>query len=113
MNDIIAALITASATLFSAFIIGIAGGIISHMYAKERDKQDKESQWRNHAIELTKLDLQRKTLNTKNGKIPRISILDFLANYRDLKELDYKSPKELYSIIKESRTNPTQQEDDH
>jgi hypothetical protein len=102
-KEIIAAIITASGTFGAALVVGIAGSLISKKFAKERDKQDKESQWRNHAIELTKLDLQRKLATNKDHQSLRPSILDFLANYRDLKELDNKSPGDLYEIISAKR----------
>jgi len=92
-------------TVSAAIIVGVAGGLITVRYSREKDRQDKESQWRQHAIELTKLDLQRK-LGAKGsaGRAPiRPSVLDFLANYRDLKELDTKSPKDLYLIIERDR----------
>jgi hypothetical protein len=70
-----------------------------------RDRQDREAEWRKHAIELSKLDLDRK-LKTRsaNDMTPlRPSILDFLANYRDLQELGTKSPKELYLDVEKKR----------
>lgn len=106
-EKIIAAIITGFATLASALIVGIAGTLITRIYGKQRDRQDKESQWRDHAIELTKLDLQRKTLNNKNSEPLRPSILDFLANYRDLKELDKESPGDLYKKIWTKRIKKT------
>jgi hypothetical protein len=102
-KEVIAAIITTSGTLSSALIIGIAGALISKKYAKERDRQDKESQWRNHSIELTKLDLERKLESFKNNVPIRPGIIDFLANYRDLKELDNKTPGDLFEEIKENR----------
>lgn len=92
-------------TILAAIIIGIAGAWITGHFNKKRDKQDKESQWRSHAIELTKLDLDRKKAEREAGsKIPLWpSILDFLANYRELSELGTKTPKELYNVIKEKR----------
>ena len=94
-------LIQAIGTILAALIVGVAGGLISRHYARERDKQDKESQWRQHAIELTKLDLDRKikSLPPDGLKSLRPSILDFLANYRDLQELGESTPKELYEKI--------------
>ena len=85
-SETLAALIQGGATLLAALIVGVAGGMISRRYARERDRQDKESQWRQHAIELAKLDLERK-LRTRGPDDPsptRPSVLDFLANYRDL-----------------------------
>lgn len=111
-EKLIAAIITATATLVSAFIIGIAGALIAKRYARERDKQDKESQWRDHAIELTKLDLQRKIHLNKGDKPLRPSILDFLANYRDLTELDNKSPGKLYTDILDKRIKKDKRDDD-
>lgn len=40
------------------------------------------------------------------------SILDFLANYRDLSELGTKTPKELYDVIKEKRTTKQHESDE-
>lgn len=101
--EVLSALLQSIGTLIGAIIIGVAGGLISKKYSRERDRQDKESQWRNHAIELTKLDLERKLEDRDDKKSLRPSILDFLANYRDLKELDHKSPGELYKTILETR----------
>jgi hypothetical protein len=93
--------IQALATILAALIVGVAGGLISRQYARERDRQDKETQWRQHAIELTKLDLERKLKGQPpDGSKPlRPSILDFLANYRDLQELGEATPKALYEKI--------------
>jgi hypothetical protein len=60
LKDTIQGILQAIGTIVAALIVGIAGSLISRRYARQRDKQDKESQWRQHAIELTKLDLQRK-----------------------------------------------------
>jgi hypothetical protein len=70
-----------------------------------RDKQGKEVEWRKHAIELTKLDLERKikTRQPTDTRPLRPSILDFLANYRDLRELDKASPRDLYTAIEAMR----------
>jgi hypothetical protein len=88
------ALITAGGTITAAVIVGIFGGLITRRYSRERDRQDKEGQWRAHAIELAKLDLERKLKRfAADSSIPlRPSVLDFLANYRDLLELDKVSP---------------------
>lgn len=110
--DLITSLIRGLATIGAAVIVTIAGAIISRRYLSERDKQDKESQWRQHAIELTKLDLERKlrTQSSNSPKPMRPSILDFLANYRSLQELGEKSPRELYEKTLEARiiSNPVQ-----
>jgi len=105
-------IIQALGTIGAALIVGIAGGLISRHYARERDKQDKESQWRQHAIELTKLDLERKLRSqSPNGSRPlRPSILDFLANYRDLQELGNSTPRELYEKILKERIVQIKQE---
>jgi hypothetical protein len=118
-------LIQAGGTVLAALAIGVAGGLISAKYSRERDRQDKESQWRTHAIELTKLDLQRRlwtlehgasgghgvTVPAKDGEPPRPSILDFLANYRDLQELGARSPSDLYETILKKRIKPPPAED--
>lgn len=103
--DCLGSFIVAIGTVAAAFIVGVAGGLISWWHSRERDRQDKEAQWRTHAIELTKLELKRKLKSLEHGKIAslRPSILDFLANYRDLQELDTLSPKELYQKIKKQR----------
>ncbi len=105
-KEIISSIIEGIATLSGALIIGIAGGLISKKYSQERDRQDKESQWRDHAIELTKLDFERKKLSNPESPL-RPCILDFLANYRDLKELDYTTPKDLYILISKKRITKT------
>jgi hypothetical protein len=115
--------IQASGAVLAALAIGVAGGYISVKYSRERDRQDKESQWRSHAIELTKLDLQRRlwTLEHQERRVteaaagdepPRPSILDFLANYRDLKELGSRTPKDLYEKIMSDRIKRPPQESD-
>jgi hypothetical protein len=98
-------IIAAAGTIVAALIVGLAGGLIGRRYTRERDRQDKESQWRDHAIELTKLDLERKlkTWSMESLQQVRPSIQDFLANYRDLKELDKLTPAELYQKIETSR----------
>ncbi|GJL55981.1 MAG: hypothetical protein NPIRA02_31130 [Nitrospirales bacterium] len=110
-NVLLPSLIKAFATIAATLIAGITGIMLSRSYLSERDKQDKESQWRQHAIELTKLDVERKLkTQSNNTSIPRPSILDFLANYRSLQELGEMSPRELYDKILESRiiSNPDQ-----
>jgi hypothetical protein len=79
--------------------------IIGKVLLSARDKQDKEVEYRKHAIELTKMDLERKLRTIQNKpKLPlRPSILDFLANYRDLQELNRTNVKELYLKIEEKR----------
>jgi hypothetical protein len=104
--EITKSVIQAVGTVSAALIVGVAGAIVSRRYTRERDLQDKESQWRDHAIELTKLDLERK-LKTRPASTTtpmRPSILDFLANYRDLKELgETNTPRELYNTIEARR----------
>lgn len=95
--------------LVGIIMTAILGRILAGIWLSARDKQDKEVEWRNHAIELTKLDLERKiNARPKDASQPlRPCILDFLANYRDLQELGEKSPKDLYLKIEESRIKKT------
>jgi hypothetical protein len=93
MGVIVTAIVSVIVALVGKFIVGV------------RDRQDREVEWRKHAIELTKLDLERK-LKTRpvTGAGPlRPGILDFLANYRDLQELGKKTPAQLYKTIEETR----------
>ena len=102
--------IQALGTICAALIVGVAGGLISVQYSKEKDRQEKESQWRQHAIELAKLDMQRKLdpSSDRSSSPIRPSVLDFLANYRDLKDLDSMTPRDLYQVILEKRiSKPT------
>ena len=109
-----ASIVTAFATVAAAFIIAVAGGLITAYYRRKRDHQDREAQWRDHAIELTKLDLERKLKQraadgeeAADRRPLRPSILDFLANYRDLQELGRRTPKDLYLKIISDRISPT------
>lgn len=103
--DIAAALLDAGGTILAALIVGVAGSVISRRYSRERDRQDKESQWRQHAIEITRLDLERKLGDRGAAASSRLRpcVMDFLANYRDLQELGQSSPKELYEKIEKER----------
>lgn len=93
-----------TATIVASIFVAVVGSLLTRHYAARRDAQDRESQWRNHALELTKLDLQRRIAARRDGDKPlRPSILDFLANYRDLAELGTKSPRELYEDIYQKR----------
>ena len=105
-------LATAIGAVIAALIVAVGGNILSSRYSKERDEQQRETDWRNHALELTKLDLERKLKTWKPDKGPlRPTILDFLANYRDLGQLQYTDPKgtmspaELYQKICNDRIN--------
>jgi hypothetical protein len=100
-----AAIVTAAGTVLGAIIVGVFGTLITRKYSREKDRQQKEGQWRDHAIELTKLDLERKLkrYDVDHNISLRPSILDFLANYRDLLDLDKVSPKALYRNILENR----------
>jgi len=92
----------------SALITVVLGEFVVAPFLGARDRQDREVEWRKHAIELTKLDLDRKlkTRDPADTTPLRPSILDFLANYRDLQELGDKSPRELYEIIATKRISP-------
>jgi hypothetical protein len=99
------------ATIVAAVIVSVAGGAVAGVFALLRDRQEKEARWRSQALELTKLDLERKLRTRAPGSTQplRPSILDFLANYRDLCELEDRvssgkySPAELYELILEKR----------
>jgi hypothetical protein len=101
----ITALAQAIATVLSAFIIGVAGAFITSLFNRRRDQEQRESWWRGHALELTKLDLERKlgTRNPQTAEPLRPSILDFLANYRDLQQLGDMTPAQLYQKIEDDR----------
>lgn len=91
--------------IIAALITGVASKLVVTPFLGARDKQDREVEWRKHALELTKLDLDRKlrTRAANDTRPVRPSILDFLANYRDLQELGSVSPKELYLKIERDR----------
>jgi uncharacterized Zn-finger protein len=102
-------LIQAFGAIGAAIIVGVIGTLggawITKRYSRERDRQDKESQWRTHAIELTKLDAQRllTSWNVRTDEPLHPFVLTFLANYRDLMELGRFTPKELYLKIRKDR----------
>ncbi|TPN48565.1 hypothetical protein [Mesorhizobium sp. B1-1-7] len=101
----IVALSGAFGVIASAIIAAIVGRLVVTPFLGARDKQDREVEWRKHAIELTKLDLERRLKARAAGKIAplRPSILDFLANYRDLQDLGKLSPTDLYKKIEADR----------
>jgi putative Ig domain-containing protein len=101
----VVALAGACGAIASAIITVIFGKLVVTPFLGARDKQDREVEWRKHAIELTKLDLDRKLKTRAAGDTSplRPSILDFLANYRDLQELGDRSPRQLYEIISTAR----------
>jgi hypothetical protein len=101
----LAALAGATGAVIAAIITAVIGKLIVTPFLGARDKQDREVEWRKHAIELTKLDLERKLkMRGQSDRTPiRPSILDFLANYRDLQELGERTPKELYEVIRTQR----------
>lgn len=100
----------AGGAIIAALIVGLLGGLITFGYNVHRTRQDRESQWRNHAIELTKLDLQRKlSSRTVVTNLPiQPSIHDFLNNYRQLKKLDSMTVEAVYNeiVTKHTDTNP-------
>jgi hypothetical protein len=101
----IAAFAGACGAVAAALITGVLAKLIVTPFLGARDKRDREVEWRKHAIELTKLDLERKfkIRESQNTRPLRPSILDFLANYRDLRELDHSSPRDLYTAIETMR----------
>jgi hypothetical protein len=102
--------VVAVGAVLAALIAGLFGTVISRAYLSRRDQQDREAQWRSHAIELTKLDLERKLKTRREGDLNPIrpSILDFLANYRDLQELGSVAPGPLYERIRRDRITHVQ-----
>lgn len=102
---VVSALSVSVATIVSTLLTLIIGKLVVTPFLSARDKQDRESEWRKHAIELTKMDLERKLKSGRNFSLNplRPSVLDFLANYRDLQELGKKSPKDLYEDIRSKR----------
>ncbi|SDO97115.1 hypothetical protein [Pseudomonas jinjuensis] len=101
----IAAVAAATGAIVAALITALLGKLI----VSSRDLQDREAEWRKHALELTKLDLERKLKSGRDFQANplRPCILDFLANYRDLQELGRKSPKDLYQTIIATRLAKT------
>lgn len=95
------AAVTALAGAVGAVVVGIITGVVTKFVVGARDRRDREVEWRKHAIELTKLDLdpKLKTRSSSDTRPIRPSILDFLANYRDLQDLDKASPRDLYATI--------------
>jgi hypothetical protein len=95
----------ASGAVIAAIVTAVIAKFFVTPFLGARDKQDKEVEWRKHAIELMKLDLERKikTRQPTDTRPLRPSILDFLANYRDLRELDKASPRDLYTAIEAMR----------
>lgn len=104
-SDMIAAFVGAAGTVLAALVVTVAGSFITRRYTRERDRQDKESQWRSHAIEITKLDAERQMKQwERDGGVPlEPFILTFLANYRDLSDLGSMTPRELYLKIRKDR----------
>jgi hypothetical protein len=119
----LAAVAGAAGAITAAFISSVVTKFIVTPFLSARDQLDRESEWRRHALELTKLDLERKLkaqeskAQASGGTTPlRPSILDFLANYRDLQELGKRkkffsrskpvTPGELYMKIKAQRIIP-------
>lgn len=102
---VLSALAGAIGAILAATITAIISKLLVTPFLGARDRQDKEAEWRKHAIELAKLDLARKlkTRSPADTNPVRPSILDFLANYRDLQELGAKSPKQLYAKILSDR----------
>ncbi len=112
----IAAIAGAIGAVLAALASVLLGKLLVTPFLGARDKQDREAEWRNHALELTKLDQERKLKSGRDfvANPLRPSVLDFLANYRDLQELGKKSPKELYVLIVERRMKaPTKAQSSH
>jgi hypothetical protein len=105
LNPTTLAAVTALAGATGAVVVGVITGVVTKFVVGARDRQDREVEWRKHAIELTKLDLDRKlkTRSPSDTRPMRPSILDFLANYRDLQDLDKASSRDLYATIQAMR----------
>jgi len=105
MPSLNTALIAALSGAFGAILSALITVVLGRIFLSARDKQDREAEWRKHAIELTKLELERKLKSGRDLKENplRPTILDFLANYRDLQELGMKSPSDLYKKILSDR----------
>ncbi|WPJ96357.1 hypothetical protein SH580_01405 [Coraliomargarita algicola] len=106
--DLIGPISQAVGTIASAIIIGVIATRLQRKYQKEKDRQDRDAQWRQFAIDLTRLELERKIEVYKadkgSSKEIRTVIDDFLAFYRDLNELGptgngSKTVRELYIDI--------------
>jgi hypothetical protein len=119
----IAAVAGAVGAITAAIISSVVAKLVVTPFLSARDQMDRESEWRKHALELTKLDLERKIKTRRVGDTNQIrpSILDFLANYRDLQDLGKRkrskkyrfwarsklvTPGELYTTIKARRITP-------
>lgn len=99
-------LVTGLSGVIGVIVVAVVTRIIAGRWLSARDHQDREVEWRNHAIALAKLDLERHKRNRENPYEPKLrpSILDFLANYRDLQELGERPIKDLYEDINKKRT---------
>jgi hypothetical protein len=99
--------IAAASAAVGAVVAALLTVLLGKLFVGARDKQDREVEWRKHAVELTKLELERKLNSGRDfQKNPlRPCILDFLAHYRDLQELGKRSPLELYLKIQADRIN--------
>ncbi|WP_321791759.1 hypothetical protein [Caballeronia sp. J97] len=104
---VVCAIAGAVGAMVAALITALGGKLLVTPFLSARDKQDREVEWRKHASELTKLDLERKLKSGRDFTVTslRPSILDFLANYRDLQELGQRTPKDLYLDIVKNRLN--------
>lgn len=93
-------------TILAALIISVVGAWVTARFTRARDLQDRESQWRQHAVELTRLELERKLETWSVGDKLKIQpvIHDFLAIYRDLQKLNTMSPGELSKQIRAKNT---------
>lgn len=104
----------ALATLGAATVVAIGGGLAAYFITgriqRDRNEQDRESQWRSHAVELTKLEAERVFKTRRPGERVEPFIHVFLALYRDLSELGRvkslgRSPTQQSRLIRERRTS--------
>ncbi|MET4606704.1 hypothetical protein ABIB90_006206 [Bradyrhizobium sp. JR4.1] len=106
----VAAVVSATA----AVIVGVITGVITKFVVGARDRQDREVEWRSMQSSSPSSTLTASSKPRAPPDTPplRPSILDFLANYRDLQDLDKASPRDLYAttpamrIKKRNTTTP-------
>jgi len=79
----------------------LLGAVVTNRRNRRRDAQDRESEWRSHAVELAKVENERLIEARKNNPNIKLepTIFNFLALYRDLHLLNDMTVEELYAKI--------------